>query len=296
MASQDHTDALGAQGRSLKGLLACPSCRHSPLEFQADAVLCGACQARYPVEEGIVDLVVSQGADDIPAFYRDATYQKFISGLGAVHEAHYKPGSLSARLEGWMKKDLATLMSNPVFPVVDLGCGGGSGFDQFGGAQNIIGVDSDMGLLRRARSLFPRATLVRAALEKLPFRDGCMRTVVANAVIEHVYHLERTMQEVARCLAPDGKFYVMVPTEGGLAVGLARLVTSQRNAAAVGLTAVQSRHAQRIDHCNTVFAIENAMRKHFKIFTTKAWPLRLGGNHFNLVKSFRLEPLESPRS
>jgi hypothetical protein len=83
----------------------------------------------------------------------------------------------------------------------------------------------------------------------------------------------------------------MVPTEGGLAVACARLVTSRRNAKLLGITPAQARRAQRIDHCNTIFAIENAIRKYFRIDASLAWPFRLGGSHFNLVKSYRLEPL-----
>jgi SAM-dependent methyltransferase len=227
-----------------------------------------------------------------PAFYNDPCYRAFISALGRVHKAHYG-NNVSGALEQWMKHDLKRLVTSIEPPVVDLGCGAGGGFDVLGGANHIIGVDAQLDLLQSAKKLYPHATLVRSTLEDLPFLTGSVPCVFAIAVMEHVYHLERTLQNVVRFLAPGGRFYVMVPTEGGLAVEVARLLTSWRNGALIGLSPAESRKAQRKDHCNTVFAIENALRKHFVIEKSAAWPFRHGGATLNLTKSYRLAPFRA---
>lgn len=226
-----------------------------------------------------------------PKFYDDESYRRFIARLSDLHSTHYKENSVSALLESAMKRDLLRLAVKPQPPIFDLGCGQGSGFDLIGGADKIVGVDSSRLLLKEAKQRYPSATLICAELHDLPLKDRSVITMFAIASLEHVFDLELSLAELSRCLHPDGFFYVLVPTEGGVAVELARSVTSRRNARLIGITPRESARAQRKDHCNTVFAIENALRKFFRIEATAAWPFRVGGSMINLAKSYRLRSL-----
>lgn len=242
------------------------------------------------IVDGILDFV-GESDEPLPPFYSDPAHQKLMGHIATIHAAHYANGSASGFIERAMKKDLANLITAPVFPVFDLGCGKGDGFPAFGGAKNIIGVDYDLTLLKQAKTQFPEATLIRAQLHALPFSNGVMRTAIANGVLEHVFRLEAALESIGRCMSPDGRFYVLVPTEGGLAFEAARFVTSQRNSAITGLTAKEARRAARIEHCNTVSAIKSAVQKRFAIEAERAWPFRIGGSAINLAQAYRLRPL-----
>jgi SAM-dependent methyltransferase len=272
-------------------LLRCPSCESHALELVTDGVLCTGCGKAYAVENGIIDFVGDAVAES-PVFYADPYYRRFIESISAVHQAHYEDGSFSRRIEDWVKRDLFKLAEPSDAVSVDLGCGFGDGFPLIGSEEKIIGVDFELALLKETRVRFSKASLFRANLGALPFRSGSLERVFANAVLEHVFYIERALAHVQRSLSPNGVFYVGIPTEGGLAVDVARLYTSGRNAKLIGLTPGQSRMAQRKDHCNTIFLLENMFRKFFAIERTSTWPVPVGNIHANLSKSYRLRALK----
>jgi SAM-dependent methyltransferase len=274
----------------LRGLLQCPACSQDALELRRADLSCKSCAKVFSVVDGVIDFV---GAVDeaVPALYRNPFYRRFIAELDHVHAAHYQDRSFSARLETAMKRDLFRLVHAVDGPSVDLGCGLGTGFHYIGLDREIVGVDLSLPLLRKTKKLHPEASIIRADLARLPFRDQVLGRVFANAVLEHVFHLERAVGQIERCLAPSGRFFVAFPTEGSLAVGAARVVTSQRNAKILGVTPAQSRIAQRIDHCNTVFGLDNALRKHFAIEAQSFWPFKLQSRQINLSVAYRLRHL-----
>src|SRR3954468_16240912 len=66
---------------------------------------------------------------------------------------------------------------------LDLGCGTGRNLPLFPAQARIVGVDFTLDSLRRAREREPRAGLVRASAEALPFRDATFDTVVSGLVL-----------------------------------------------------------------------------------------------------------------
>jgi ubiquinone/menaquinone biosynthesis C-methylase UbiE len=241
------------------------------------------------VQDGIFDAIGDAPEPPMPSFYDDESYRQMTSRSRELHDSHYNSGSVSGRIERAMKTRLAELMDpDGDDPIIDLGCGIGSGFEHFGGADRIIGVDTGLDLLRQARRAFPDATLVRARLDDLPFRPRSLKAAVASGVLEHVFDLETAMRSIATCMAPEGRFYVLVPTEGGPAWSATRFVASYQNAPVFGLSPAEARRVAKIEHCNTVFGIENAMRKFFIIESTNAWPFNVGGTMINLTKNYRL--------
>lgn len=284
------TDLPAANWALVGPLLECPQCRSQSLEMARSDVVCTSCSRRFAIENNIIDFVGDQKTVT-PPFYANRYYRTFMASLTKLHQAHYASGGFSDFIESSIKRDLFKLVGASPEPSVDLGCGLGEGFPLMGEESSIIGVDYEMGLLNETRRRYPKATLMRADFSNLPFRTGALKRVFAIAVLEHVFHLERAMEHMQRCLAPDGTFYVVIPTEGGLAVDAARVVTSTRNARIIGLTPAQSTIAQRKDHCNTVYTIENNIRKFFEIDASLAWPFRIGGVNINLSKAYRLKTL-----
>jgi hypothetical protein len=110
--------------------------------------------------------------------------------------------------------------------------------------------------------------------------------------LEHMFHLESVLEKVRNLLTESGHLYVLIPTEGGFAWGLARrLFTVRPHGRLVGLSSSQYLDAMKVEHCNTVFAIDSAIRKYFRVEKASHWPLRIGGARFNLSKNYRLSPL-----
>jgi SAM-dependent methyltransferase len=120
--------------------------------------------------------------------------------------------------------------------VLDLGCGegqvsrhllGGAGAPEF-----LAGIDVSATQLANAQQAaaaselplgVPRgaagdgalaaqraAALVRGEGERLPFRDGSFDGVVCSLVIEHAEDVDAVLDEVARVLAPGGRFLLLV--------------------------------------------------------------------------------------
>ncbi|MCC6277753.1 MAG: class I SAM-dependent methyltransferase [Oligoflexia bacterium] len=215
-----------------------------------------------------------------------------MQNIAKHHEAYYAPGSLSAKLEVMFKKDLFKLIRPTNGITLDLGCGLGEGFAFMGDHSKLIGLDFGFDILKETRRRFPNIPLLAGNLSQLPLRNNSIQRIICIAVLEHVFYLETAMAEIQRCLAEDGDLYVLVPTEGSLAVTAARWVTSQKTAKVMQITPKQAREAQSMDHCNTINLIEGVMRKYFSTVAFRLWPFKGGGIHVNLVKSYHLRQLK----
>ncbi len=62
----------------------------------------------------------------------------------------------------------------------------------------------------------------------IPMESGSVDVVLSFHQLEHVYELERHIDEIRRVLKPGGIFAGSVPTEGALAWGFGRFLTSRR--------------------------------------------------------------------
>ncbi len=87
--------------------------------------------------------------------------------------------------------------------VLDLGCGTGRNLPTLAArATSVIGADPCLDALRRARGREPRALLVRARAEALPFRDAALaevrRVMTPGATLRLLEHVRSTHRWQAR--------------------------------------------------------------------------------------------------
>lgn len=98
-------------------------------------------------------------------------------------------------------------------PVLDIGCGDGHfAAAAFPGGID-VGIDVTEAIVSEARKYGPYQRAEVADGTRLPYADGSFRTVVSNCVIEHIPDIEALVGEVARVLAPGGRFIFGVPSE-----------------------------------------------------------------------------------
>jgi SAM-dependent methyltransferase len=98
----------------------------------------------------------------------------------------------------------------PQHPILDLGCGDGY-FAAVAFPKGIdIGVDAAESAVAESRGNGPYRHLVVASGTALPCPDGRFATVVSNCAIEHIADSGMLVAEVARVLAPGGKFIFSV--------------------------------------------------------------------------------------
>ncbi len=87
---------------------------------------------------------------------------------------------------------------------LDLGCGTGRNLPLLPEGTVAVGVDPCPQSLARARRRSPRALLVRARAEALPFRSGTFDTVASGLVLCSVEDPPAAATEILRVLAPGG--------------------------------------------------------------------------------------------
>jgi ubiquinone/menaquinone biosynthesis C-methylase UbiE len=94
--------------------------------------------------------------------------------------------------------------------VVEVGCGTGVLTRMLGrwpGVASVVGVDSAVSLIERARMLgadIPSVTFEEADARSLPFGDATCDVVVFDSVVSHVSTPERALAEAFRLLRPSG--------------------------------------------------------------------------------------------
>ncbi len=93
--------------------------------------------------------------------------------------------------------------------VIDIGCGEGqvtrlaAGLD---GVRTAVGVDPTRNQLAVAAARAGATAFARSTADALPFADASFDAAVACLVFEHVDAVDQSIAEIARVLAPGGRF------------------------------------------------------------------------------------------
>jgi SAM-dependent methyltransferase len=92
--------------------------------------------------------------------------------------------------------------------VLDLGCGEGqiARLAADGGAERVVGIDGSAAQVEEAARRAGGPRYLRGRAERLPFPAGSFDAVVTCLVLEHLADLDAALDEVARVLAPGGRF------------------------------------------------------------------------------------------
>ncbi|MFA5945196.1 MAG: methyltransferase domain-containing protein [Candidatus Thermoplasmatota archaeon] len=101
--------------------------------------------------------------------------------------------------------------------ILDVGCGsGGVTADLVGLGPEVVAIDVDAAMARRAASSVPAASVLQGEGRSLPFADGTFDAAVCNLVLLWSPEPERLVAEMARVVRPGGVVLAtMEPDYGG---------------------------------------------------------------------------------
>jgi SAM-dependent methyltransferase len=106
---------------------------------------------------------------------------------------------------------LAPLTSQLASPCLEIGCGEGNNLVRLARQHRCVGVDLYPRKLRFAARELPECRFASADATKLPFADACFRAVFVRDLLHHVREPRDVIAEVARVLAPGGRFCLLEP-------------------------------------------------------------------------------------
>jgi ubiquinone/menaquinone biosynthesis C-methylase UbiE len=92
--------------------------------------------------------------------------------------------------------------------ILDLGCGTGNILkiaEQY--FENLYGIDVSFSMLRKAKEICPKAKLIRASADKLPFKPNTFDCVTLYSVLHHIYDIESVLEEIYVVLVNGGVLY-----------------------------------------------------------------------------------------
>lgn len=151
-------------------------------------------------------------------------------------------------------------------------------------------ADIEQGMLQKSSRVLSEANvphetrLLQRGEEKLPFADNEFDMVVSFYSLEHIYPLPPFLDELKRVIKPGGELVGAIPTEGGLAWGLGRYLTSRRWL--LKNTNIDPDKLICWEHPNFCDLILKELDARFQRTAQRFWPLFAPLPDFNLVIKF----------
>ncbi len=194
---------MGRLAGSFLELFACPACEGSVSAASAE-VRCVSCDAKYPVENGIVDLRVEadQRTDAVRNFYSESPFP------------NYPPEDTLSGLRGRAAKSEFARLLDQAIPgdarILEVGCGTGQMSLFLATADRIIvGADLtraslELGADAARRYDVDRVRFVETDLRSPGLAEGAFDVVYSSGVLHHTPDPRQSFAAIARLVRPGG--------------------------------------------------------------------------------------------
>jgi SAM-dependent methyltransferase len=255
----------------------CVDCKRDSLKRTHDHFNCELCGRTYNFDaEGILVAIPINLSTRMPKFYQSRLYKKWMAAWEhmidqwVIYErALWRFFSMSGHRQ--IAKKVAKELSSQG-PIVDLGCGHGKIFDLIDPARG-IGVDSNYVFLKSMKKRYPSIFPIQADITNTPFATQSVDCITSLHVLEHLYFLSEGLEEIQRILAPSGRFFFTIPTEGGWGWELGRkVVTGPRLRRRYGLD-VQK--VMAIEHLNDAKRVMRFLEFYFDVNNVRFSPFAI---------------------
>lgn len=170
-------------------------------------------------------------------------------------------GGLFAKLIGKNKK------------ILDLGCRDGVITKYFSSGNDVLGVDVDSEIIKKAHSDLGIDVISLDIQQDWPFEEGVFDVIVAGEVLEHVFLPEEVIKKIVMVLKPDGVFIGSVPNAFSLKNRLRYLLGKKK-----GTPLGDPMHINQF----SLVELRSVLEKHFS--KVEIYPL--GNSNFGLSRIF----------
>lgn len=258
----------------LIGLFACPDCNQKPqLRHTAPGFLqCPLCLRIFGAIEGDILDMAPLIPPSLNPFYNNVHYQKankcmmemleYVEGDNAIFKMiHHSGHKYVANIHDGLSDGEWLL---------DIGVGHGAHTAYYKRPDRVISLDMDVNCLRRLREGSRDMVIVRGDTTSIPLVADSMKYVISTYCMEHIFHLEKAVEEMSRIMVENGVLGVSIPCEGGFLWNMGRRLTTARHLSRK-LGVDYSEVIQR-EHCNRAWTVEDAFRKYFMIENKQLWP------------------------
>lgn len=194
-------------------LLRCPACHHPELHVgsgRRPELVCEGCQARYPIVDGIIDMMPRQSAPE-PGYYRTETLFNLIAGVYDLVAPVMSMGIWRCSPLRYIDSENRALgrANGGVYLAAPIGTG--IVLDQVLTDYHdvtVIGVDQSWKMLRKAKQRLADhdqpVHLIRGTATNLPLRDDTVDSVQSVNGLHTFSDRKAAITEFIRCLHPDG--------------------------------------------------------------------------------------------
>ncbi|MFH1227536.1 MAG: class I SAM-dependent methyltransferase [Planctomycetota bacterium] len=158
---------------------------------------------------------------------------------------------------------------------------------------NYVALELRENMAEVIKSRFPAVkTCIADCQQHIPYPDGYFDRIIATHVLEHLPNLPASLDEILRLLKKGiGRFFVVIPCEGGLGYFSGRWLTTKR--------IFEKRYNLpyekfiKAEHVSTANEIITEIKKVFFIEHSSWYPLRIPSIHLNLCIGLTLKHLNS---
>lgn len=209
----------------------CPRCSGTPLESTPDALSCGSCGTRYPIDSGIPDMLGDEAKEVITPFQRLMQTPLIVS----IYEGLWRRAGYYLASSRSFERELETVMrfgkSKSPKLALDLACGPGVFTRPLARVSDgtVVGLDLSRPMLAHARRRVEKEGMrnvcfIRATAFALPFADASFPYVNCCGALHLFDRPVDALKEIARILQPGGHFCVQTTIRPKQSAGFANFL------------------------------------------------------------------------